>query len=157
MPHGCNGSPLERGAGVYADRSGTHQTRSEHVSALDPRLGLVQGPSMFCPETLGPHGGWPEPHTGGSRTHSRGLACTRGGPGPTLEAQTVYPGVRHPPMGSWFTVDILEYITFSRHVAAPNPPMWWGQALLWTHSCHPRPGRVMAWSHTQHLSHATKK
>jgi hypothetical protein len=27
---------------------------------------------------------------GGSGTHSRGLACTRGGPGPTLGARTIY-------------------------------------------------------------------
>jgi hypothetical protein len=33
-------------------------------------------------------------------------------------------------MGSGLTVDALEYITFSGHVAAPDPPMWWGQALL---------------------------
>jgi hypothetical protein len=58
MPRGCNGSPPDRGAGVYADRSG-------HVSAPDPRLGHVQGPSMFCPETFGPHCGRPRPHTGG--------------------------------------------------------------------------------------------
>jgi hypothetical protein len=65
MPHDNNGSPCEWGAGVYADRSGTHQTRSGHVSALDPRL--VQGrPSMFCPETLRPNCGWPGPHTGRS-------------------------------------------------------------------------------------------
>jgi hypothetical protein len=65
MPRGSIGSPPERGAGVYADRSGTHQTRSGHVSAPDPRLGPVQGPSIFCPRTLGPHCGWPGPHTGG--------------------------------------------------------------------------------------------
>jgi hypothetical protein len=84
---------------VYAYRSGSHQTRSGHVSASDPRMGLVQGPSMFCPGTLGPHCGRPGPHTGGSGSHSRGLACTRGGPGPTLEVRTVYLGVRHSPMG----------------------------------------------------------
>jgi hypothetical protein len=80
MPHGSNGSPLERGAGVYADRSRTHQTRSGHVSALDPCLGPVQGPSMFCPRTLGPHCGWPGPIRGG-------------GPAPI-------PGVRLPFQGS---------------------------------------------------------
>jgi hypothetical protein len=39
MPRDSIGSPPERGAGVYADRSGSHQTRSGHVSAPDPRLG----------------------------------------------------------------------------------------------------------------------
>jgi hypothetical protein len=38
MPRGSIGSPPERGAEVYADRSGSHQTRSGHVSAPDPRL-----------------------------------------------------------------------------------------------------------------------
>jgi hypothetical protein len=35
------------------------------VSAPDPRLGPVQGLSMFCPGTLGPHCGRPGPHTEG--------------------------------------------------------------------------------------------
>jgi hypothetical protein len=61
------------------------------------------------------------------------------------------------PWGSGLTVQALGYITFSRHVAALDPPMWWGQALLWTQSSRPRLGQVMAWSHTQHLYHATKR
>jgi hypothetical protein len=40
MPRGGIGAPPERGAEVYADRSGAHQSRSGHVSALDPCLGL---------------------------------------------------------------------------------------------------------------------
>jgi hypothetical protein len=40
MPRGSIGAPLERGAGVYADKSAVHQSRSGHVSAPDPRLGL---------------------------------------------------------------------------------------------------------------------
>jgi hypothetical protein len=36
------------------------------------------------------------------------------------------------PWGFGLTVEALGYITFSGHVAAPDPPMWWGQALLWT-------------------------
>jgi hypothetical protein len=61
------------------------------------------------------------------------------------------------PWGSGLTVEALGSITFFGHVAAPDPPMWWGQALLWTQSSRPRLGRVMAWSHTQHLYHATKR
>jgi hypothetical protein len=61
------------------------------------------------------------------------------------------------PWGSGLTVDALEYITFSGHVAALDPPMWWIRALLWTQSSRPRLGRVVAWSHTQHLYHATKR
>jgi hypothetical protein len=147
MPRGSIGSPPERGAGVHADRSGTYQTRSGHVSASDPCLGPVQGPSMFYPRTLGPHCGCSGPHTGGSGSHSRGPACTRGGPGPSLKVRTVYPGVWYSPMGSGLTVDALECITFSGHMAAPDPPMWQGQALLWTQSSRPRLGRVVVWSH----------
>jgi hypothetical protein len=40
MPRGSIGAPPERRAGLYADRSGAHQSRSGHVSALDPCLGL---------------------------------------------------------------------------------------------------------------------
>jgi hypothetical protein len=61
------------------------------------------------------------------------------------------------PWGSGLTVEALGSITFSGHVAALDLPMWWGQALLSTQSSRPRLGRVMAWSHTQHLYHATKR
>jgi hypothetical protein len=57
MPRGSIGSPPERGAGVYADRSSSQQTRSGHVSAPDSRLGPDQGPSVFWPGTLGPYYG----------------------------------------------------------------------------------------------------
>jgi hypothetical protein len=83
-------------------------------------------------------------------------ACTHGVPGPTLRVRTVYVGVRRSPMGSGLTVDALGYIT-SRHVASPDSPMWWGQALLWSQSSRPRLGRVMVWSHIQLLYHATKR
>jgi hypothetical protein len=33
------------------------------------------------------------------------------------------------PWGSELIVDASEYITLSGHVAGPDPPMWWGQAL----------------------------
>jgi hypothetical protein len=36
---GSIGPPPGQGAGVYADRSGSHKTRSGHVSAPDPYLG----------------------------------------------------------------------------------------------------------------------
>jgi hypothetical protein len=86
---------------------------------------------MLCPRTLGPHYEWPGPHTGGSGSHSRGPVRTRGGSGPNLEARTVYTGVRHLPMGSGLTGDVSEYVTFSGHVAAPNPPMWWVRCCCW--------------------------
>jgi hypothetical protein len=85
-----------------------------------------------------------------------GPVHTRGSPGPNLEAQTVYTGVRHLPMGSGLTGDTSEYVTFSGHVVAADPPMWWGQVLLLAQSSRPRLGRVMAWSHIQLFYHATK-
>jgi hypothetical protein len=60
------------------------------------------------------------------------------------------------PWGSGLTSDASEYVTFSGHVAAPDPPMWWGQVLLLAQSSRPRLGRVMAWSHIQLFYHATK-
>ena len=60
------------------------------------------------------------------------------------------------PWVSGLTVDALEYLTFSGHVAAPEPPTWWGQVLLLAQSSRPRLGRVMTWSHVQLLYHATK-
>jgi hypothetical protein len=104
---------------------------------------------MFCPRTLGPHYGW-------SGSHSRGQVRTRGGldqtwrPGPYIQGSDTFP------WGSGFTVDASEYVTFSGHVEAPDPPMWWGQALLLAQGSRPRLGRVMAWSHIQLFYHATK-
>jgi hypothetical protein len=45
-------------------------------------------------------------------------------PGPNIQGSGTLP------WGSGLTVDVLEYITFSGHVAAPDTPMWWVQALL---------------------------
>jgi hypothetical protein len=71
-------------------------------------------------------------------------------PGPYIQGSGTLP------WGSELTVDALEYITFSGHVAAPDPPTWWGQELLLAQSSRPRLGRVMAWSHIQLLYHMTK-
>jgi hypothetical protein len=60
------------------------------------------------------------------------------------------------PWRSGLTVDVLEYITLSGHVAASDLPMWWDQVLLLAQSSRPRLGRVMAWSHVQLFYHATK-
>jgi hypothetical protein len=40
-----------------------------------------------------------DPIVGGPDPIRGGPACTRGGPGPILEVQTIYPGVRHSPIG----------------------------------------------------------
>jgi hypothetical protein len=138
-------------------QTGPHQTRSGHVSTPDPCLGPVQGPGMFCPGTLGPPCERPRPHTGegvcipfqGSGLHKwrsgtnlGGLDCISRGPEPTLGVQT--------------TIDAMEYITFSGHVEASDPPMWWSRVLLWAHNSRLRLGRAVAWSHAQHFYHATK-
>jgi hypothetical protein len=111
---------------------------------------------MFCSGTLGPHYGRPRPHTRGFGSHSRGPVRTRGGPGPNLEAQTVYTGSNTFPWGSRLTGDASEYVTFSGHMAASDLPMWWGQVLLLAQSSDLRLGQVMVWSHIQLFYHTTK-
>jgi hypothetical protein len=44
----------------------------------------------------------------------------------------VYTGSGILPWGSRPTVDTLEYIVFSGHVAAPEPSTWWGWVLFTT-------------------------
>jgi hypothetical protein len=109
---------------------------------------------MYCPGTLGPSCGDQTPYGGGVQIPSQGSSlhtwrsganlggpdCIPGGLGLTLGVQTVYPGVRCSPVGVWTTVDALEYSTFSGHVAAPDPPTWWTQALLWTQNSRLRLG-----------------
>jgi hypothetical protein len=124
-PHGTIGSPPERGAEAYTVWSG-------HVSAPDPRLALVKAWVFFVPESWDPDVSGPDP--------------TQRGPEPIL-------GVRFAPMevpdlswrsglhiqgsgtlpwGSGLTVDTLEYIIFSGHVAAPELSTWWGRVLFST-------------------------
>jgi hypothetical protein len=99
--------------------------------------------------------GGSDPIREGSGSHSRRPVRTRGGPGPTWRSRRYIRGSGTLPWGSGLTVDALEYITFSGHVAAPEPPMWWVQMLLLAQSSHPRLGRVTAWPHAQLLYHAT--
>jgi hypothetical protein len=100
--------------------------------------------------------GVPDPIWGGSGSHSRGPVHTRGGLGPTWRSRPYMQGSGTLSWESGLTVDALEYITFSGHVAAPELPTWWGQMLLLAQSSHPRLGRVMAWPHAKLLYHATK-
>jgi hypothetical protein len=111
---------------------------------------------MFCPGTLGPHCGRLGSHTGGPDpilgvrfAHMEVLDQTWR-PGPYIQGSGTFP------WGSRLTLDALEYITFSKQMAAPDSPMWWCQALLLAQSSRPRLGRVMAWSHIQLFYHATK-
>jgi hypothetical protein len=79
----------------------------------------------------------------------------RGGPRPYPEPW-ICKGSDTFPWGSGLIADTLEYIILSGHVAAPEPPTWWGRVLLLAQSSRPRLGRAMVWSHALHLYHATK-
>jgi hypothetical protein len=63
---------------------------------------------------------------GGSGSHSTGPVRTGGGLGPTWRSGLYIQGCSTFPWGSGLTVDALEYISFSGHVAAPDPPTWSG-------------------------------
>jgi hypothetical protein len=76
------------------------------------------------PNVSGPDPIW------GSGSHSRGPVHTRGGPGPTWRSRLYIQGSDTFPWGSGLTIDAWEYITLSGHVAAPEPPTWWGLVLL---------------------------
>jgi hypothetical protein len=136
-PRSSIGSLPERGADAYTVWSG-------HVSALDPRLALIKAWVFFVPE-------------------SRDLAVS--GPDPTWRGPRLVPGVRLTPVevldltrrsgpyvqgsgtfpwGSRPTVDTLEYIVFSGHVATPEPSTWWERVLFTTRL------EIVAWAPCLH-------
>jgi hypothetical protein len=118
VPRGIIGAPPERGAEAYAVWFG-------HVSAPAPCLALIKAWVFFVPE-------------------SRDSAVS--GPDPTQMGPDPIRGVRSAPMevldltrrsdlhiqGSRPTVDTLEDIVFSGHVAALEPSMWRGRVLFTT-------------------------
>jgi hypothetical protein len=57
-------------------------------------------------------------------------------------------------MGVRTTVDALEYITFSGHMAAPDPLTWRGRVLLWTQNSRLRLGRE--WLGPTHSTSTTR-
>jgi hypothetical protein len=91
-----------------------------------------------------------------------------GGPDPILGVQYVHVGdldqlggpdciSRGPALSLWasgLTVDALEYITFSGHVATLESPTWWGEALLLVQSNRPRLGE--SWSGPTYNSFTTR-
>jgi hypothetical protein len=97
------------------------------VSAPDPRLALIKAWVFFVPESQDPAVSGPDP--------------TQRGPEPILRVRFApvvvldltrrsglyIQGSGTFPWGSGPTVDSLEYIVFSSHVAAPEPSTWWGQ------------------------------
>jgi hypothetical protein len=117
-PCGSIGSPPEWEAEAYTVWSG-------HVSAPDPRLALIKAWVFFVPESRDPAVSGPDP--------------TQGGPGPVpgdrfapVEVLDLTRGSGTFPWGSGLTVDNLEYIIFSGHVAAPETSTWWGRVLFTT-------------------------
>jgi hypothetical protein len=101
---------------------------------------------MLYPRISGPCCERPGPHTEGSGSHPRGPVCTRRGPGPYPEAQTIYTGVRHLRMGSGPDGDALECaVLWTRGGTGPAQVV--GSVLLLAQSSRPTLGRVMAWSH----------
>jgi hypothetical protein len=124
-PRGSIGSPPERGAGAHTAWSG-------HVSALDPRLALIKAWVFLVSESRDPAVSGPDP--------------TQRGPGPVLGVRFVPAKVLDPalrsgscmqgsgtfPWGSGPTVDTLEDIVLSGHVAALEPSTWRGRVLFTT-------------------------
>jgi hypothetical protein len=124
-PDGSIGSPPEQGVEAYAIWFG-------HVSAPDPRLTLIKVRVLLPLESRNLVVSDPDP--------------TQGGPGPVPGVQSVpaevldlarrsglcIQGSDTFPWGSGPTIDTLEYIVSSGHVAALEPPTWWGQALFAT-------------------------
>jgi hypothetical protein len=123
-PRGSIGSPPERGAEAYA-------VWSRHVSAPDLRLTLIKAWVFLVPESRDLAVSGPD-HAQGVRDPSQGFGHTRGGSGPYPEVRSVRTEVRHFPMGSEPTVDILEYIILSGHVVALELSTWWGWVLFTT-------------------------
>jgi hypothetical protein len=125
MPRGIIGAPPERGAEAYAVWSG-------HVSAPDPCLALIKAWVFFVPKSRDPTVSGPNP--------------TQRGPGPvpgvqfapvevldlTQRSDPYIQGSSTFPWGSGPTVNTLEDIVFSGHVAALELSMGWGRVLFTT-------------------------
>jgi hypothetical protein len=108
-----------------------------------PTQALIKDRVCSVLEPWDPSVGGMDPLRGGGwwfGSHSRGPVCIRGCPRPTWRSRLYIQGSDTFPWGSEPTVDTLEYISFSGHVAAPEPPMWWGQVLLLAQSSRPRLG-----------------
>jgi hypothetical protein len=137
-PRGSIGSPPERGAEAYT-------VWPRHVSALDPRLALIKSWVFFVPESR-------DPAVSGSDPTQRGLgpvAGVRFAPAGVLDLTRRFglhiQGSDTFPWGSGLTVDTLEYIVFSSHVAAPEPSMWCGRVMFTTRL------EIAAWAPRLHV------
>ena len=117
-PRNSIGSPPERGAEAYVVWSG-------HVSAPDPRLALIKAWVFFFPESRDLVVSGPDPAQGGPGTPVEVLDLTRRF-GPYVQGFDTFP------WGSGPSLDILEYIVLSGHVAALELSTWWGRVLFTT-------------------------
>jgi hypothetical protein len=122
-PRGSIGSPPERGVEVYAIWFG-------HASAPDPRPALIKVRVLLLLESWDLVVSDPDPTQGGPRS----IPEVRSVPAKVLDlarrSGLCIQGSGTFPWGFRPTVDTLEYIVSSNHVAAPEPPSWWGQALF---------------------------
>ena len=113
---------------------------SGHVSAPGPRLALIKAWAFSVPESRDPAVSGPDPTQRGSDP----ILGVRSAPVEVLDL-TRRPGLYIQgsdtfAWGSELTVDTLEYIFFSVHVAAPEPSTWWGWVLLLAQSSHSKLG-----------------
>jgi hypothetical protein len=149
MPRGSIGAPPERGAEAYT-------VWSRHVSAPDPRLALIKAWVFFVSESWDPAVSGLDP----TQRRLKPILGVQFAPVEVLDLTWRFglyiQGTDTFPWGSRLTVDTLEYIIFSGHVATPEPSTWWGRVLLLAQSSRPRLGRAMVWSHAQLLYHATR-
>jgi hypothetical protein len=94
------------------------------VSAPDPRLALIKAWVFFVSESRDPAVSGPDPTRRGSET----ILGIRLAPVEVLDltrrSGLHIQGSDTFPWGSKPTVDTLEYIVFSGHVAAPKPSTW---------------------------------
>jgi hypothetical protein len=109
-----------------------HTVRSGHVSAPDPRLASIKAWVFFVPESWDPAVGGPDPTQRGPEPILGVWFAPVGVLDFTRRSGLYIQGSDTFPWGSGPTVDTLEYIVFSGHVAAPEPSTWWGQALFTT-------------------------
>jgi hypothetical protein len=122
-PRGSIGTPPERGAETYTVWSG-------HVSAPDPRLALIKACVFFVPESRDLVVGGPDPTQGGPRPVPRIRSTPVEVLDLTWRSGPYVHGSGTFPWGSRHTVDTLEYIIFSSHVATREPSTWWGRVLF---------------------------
>jgi hypothetical protein len=105
---------------------------SGHMSAPDPRLALIKAWVFFVPESRDLAVSGPDPTQRGSKPILGVRFAPVGVLDLTRRSSLYIQGSGTFPLGSGPTVDTLEYIIFSGHVAAPELSTWWGRVLFTT-------------------------